>query len=75
MGKRYSDNTFNVIMTTIQFMEYELAVIAGQEADVLLHPKVSQWHWAEFYDPDKFIQAGEECALNHLDAIKQLLKE
>jgi len=75
LGKRYADNTFNVIMTTIQFMEYELAVIAGQDADVLLHPKVSQWHWAEFYDPGKFIRAGEECAEKHLDAIKQLLKD
>ncbi len=75
LGKRYADNTFNVIMNTIQFMEYELAAIAGQECDVLLHPKVFEWHWAEFYDPDKFIKAGEECALKHLDAIKLLLKE
>lgn len=75
LGKRYADNTFNVIMTTIQFMEYELAVIAGQESDVLLHPKVSQWHWAEFYDPGKFIKAGEECAEKNLEAIRQLLKD
>lgn len=75
LQKRYADNTFNVIMNTIQLMEYELAVIASQGADVVLHPKVFEWHWAEFYDPDKFIQAGEDCALQHLDAIKQLLRE
>ncbi len=73
--KRYADNTFNVIMNTIQFMEYELAAVAAQESDVLLHPEVLEGHWAEFYNPDRFIQAGEVCALKHLDAIKQLLKE
>ncbi len=75
LNKRYADNTFNVIMNTIQFMEYELAETAGLEADVLLHPEVQEAHWAEFYNPDKFIRAGEQCALNNLDAIKQLLKD
>ncbi len=75
LKKRYADNTLNVIMSTIQFMEYELATAAAQECDVLLHPEVFDGHWAEFYNPDPFILAGEQCALKHLDAIKQLLKE
>ncbi len=75
LNKHYADNTFNVIMNTIQFMEYELAEAAGRDADVLLHPDVHEGHWAEFYSPEKFIAAGEECAMKNLDAIKQLLKD
>ena len=75
IGRRYADNSFNVIMNTIQFMEYELAETAASEADVLLHPEVHEGHWAEFYDPDKFIRAGEVEARANLDAIKQLIEE
>jgi NTE family protein len=75
MGERYADNIFNVIMNTVQFLEYELALSAGNEADVLIHPEVYEAHWAQFYEPEKFIKAGEEEAKEHLAEIKQLLAE
>jgi NTE family protein len=74
-NERYTANIFNVIMNTIQFMEYELAQISGNEADVLIHPEVPEAHWAEFYHPDQFIRAGEEKTREHLAEIKQLLVE
>ena len=72
---RYSINIFNVIMHTIQFMEYEMAEIWGKEADVLVHPIVYDGHWAEFYSPKKFIQAGEEKMREQLAEVKRLLVE
>jgi len=73
--RRYSDNIFNVIMNTIQFMEFEMAEVWGRKADVLIHPRVADAHWAQFYHPQKFIQAGEEAAKAQLLEIQQLMDE
>jgi len=75
LGDRYSSNIFNIIMHTIQFMEYEIAEVSGQEADVLIHPVIHDAHWAEFYRSEKFIQAGEQKTLEQIDEIKRLLVE
>ena len=72
---RYAVNIFNVIMSTIQFMEYEMAESSGARADVMIHPIVREAHWAEFYSPDKFIKVGEERTLEQLEEIKRLLAE
>ncbi len=74
-SERSASNIFNVIMNTIQFMEFEIARMSGDEADVLIHPVVLDGHWAEFYSPEKFIKAGEESTRNALPEIKRLLAE
>ena len=71
----FSDNIFNVIMNTIQFMEYEIAEVSAQEADILIEPIVHEGHWAEFYEAKKYIQAGEQKTLEQIDEIKRLLVE
>jgi hypothetical protein len=75
LREHYALNIFNVIMNTIQFMEFELAQTSANEADVLIHPEVYEGHWAQFYEPEKFIKAGEFKAREHLAEIKQLLVE
>lgn len=72
---RYAVNVFNVIMNTIQFLEYEIAKSSGTQADVMIHAIVRDAHWAEFYSPDKFIKVGEEKAQEHLEEIKRLIAE
>lgn len=72
---RFADNIFNVIMNTIQFMEYEIAQVASEEADVLIRPVAHEGHWAEFYQPEKFIRSGEQKTLEQLDEIRRLLVE
>ena len=73
--RHFEDNIFNVIMNTIQFMEYEIAEVSGQDADVLIRPIVHDAHWAEFYKPEKFIRSGEEKTLEQIDEIKRLVAE
>ena len=68
------DNIFNVLMSTIQFMEYSIADGAGLSADVLIHPVVIDSHWAEFYSAEKFIRAGEEKTREVLKEIRSLLE-
>lgn len=75
LQRHYSGNIFNVIMNTIQFMEFEIAAAAGRKADLLIHPVVPDAHWAQFYYPQKFIRAGEAAALEQMPEIKRLLSE
>ena len=72
---RYTINIFNVIMNTIQFMEYEIAETWASKADVVIHPVVYEGHWAQFYAPEKFIKAGEEKTRELLGEIKRLMVE
>ncbi len=66
---------FNVIMNTIQFMEFEIADAWARQADVLIHPIVTRAHWAEFYSAEKFIRSGEEKTREQIDEIRKLLSE
>jgi hypothetical protein len=68
-------NILNIMMSTIQFMEYELAHIVSKHADVCIHPIVHEAHWAEFYSSHKFIQMGESKTEQHLEEIKKLIAE
>ena len=68
-------NIFDVIMHTMQAMEYVLAEIGCSHADVVLRPTIPRINWFEFYNVDQLIQRGEEEALAHLPAIKKLVSE
>lgn len=75
LSKRYAVNSFNAIMNSIQYMEYEMAESWGVQSDILIHPVLPGAHWAEFYSPEKFIQMGESRTRERLDEIKRLLAE
>ncbi|MSR76656.1 MAG: cyclic nucleotide-binding domain-containing protein [Candidatus Omnitrophica bacterium] len=68
-------NIFNIIMSTIQFMEFEIANSWAKQADILIHPIVLKGHWAEFYAAEKFMRVGEEKTLEQIDEIKRLISE
>ena len=68
-------NIFDVIMHTMQAMEYVLAEAACAQADVVLHPTIPRVNWWEFYSVDDLIRRGEEEAEAHLDEMKKLLSE
>ena len=68
-------NIFDVIMHTMQGMEYVLAEAGCAQADVVLHPTVPRVNWFEFYSVDQLIHRGEEEAQEHLPAIKKLVFE
>ncbi len=73
--KRFQANIFNVLMNTIQFLEYGIAESASAGADVVIHPVRTDAHWAEFYSVAKFIQRGEEKTIEKLAEIKRLVDE
>jgi len=63
---------FDVIMRSMQSMEYQISEIACREADITLRPTVPGSHWLEFHSPEKFIRRGEEIALQHLPELKRI---
>lgn len=75
LERRYSANVFNVLMNTIQFMEYEMVKTWATEADVYVHAVVPGGNWIEFYHPKKFIDEGEKQAQVKVQSIKQLVLE
>ncbi len=68
-------NIFDVIMHTMQGMEYVLAEAQCAQADVALHPTVPRINWWEFYNVDALIRRGEQEAEAHLPEIKKLVFE
>jgi len=68
-------NIFDVIMHTMQGMEYLLAEAQCAQADVALHPTIPRINWWEFYNVDQLIRRGEEEAEAHLAEIKKLVFE
>ncbi len=65
---------FDVIMRSMQSMEYQISEISCRDADLTLRPTVPGSHWLEFYSPRKFIQRGEEVALQHLPELRRITR-
>lgn len=68
-------NLFDVIMHTMQGMEYVLAEAQCAQADVVLHPTIPRVNWWEFYNVDRLIRRGEQEAEAHLPEIRKLVWE
>ena len=73
--RRYTSNIFNVMMNSIMFTEFEIARMAGSEADIFIHTATPDAHWIEFFSADKFIAEGVKKTREQLADIRQLLLE
>jgi len=70
--KIFTPNIFDVIMTSMQAMEYSLAEISCCKADVSLHPVLSDATSTDFHLVKQFVKTGEEETLRHIDKIRAL---
>lgn len=68
-------NIFDIIVNSIQSMEYSLSQSYLQQADLVLKPRFVNVNWYELFHADKLIKLGEEEAVAKLAQIKQLIKE
>ena len=66
---------FNVLMNTIQFLEFGIAEANAKYADVVIHPVIPDSHWAEFFSPQKFILVGEKCTRERIEEIRKLVED
>ena len=60
---------FDIIMNSMQILQYELGNFKAISADVLINPELSDFTWIEYYRSDELIQRGVEAAERAMPAI------
>ena len=71
----FSPSIFNIMMQSMQTMEYQISEIACGHADVVIRTTAISASWHEFFEAKKFIRWGEEETEKLLPEIKQLVLE
>ncbi len=63
-------NLFDIIMNSMQILQYELGNFKAIAADVRINPDLSDFTWIEYYRSEELIQRGVEAAERAIPAIK-----
>jgi len=71
----FSLNIIDIIFSSVEVLQSEVAKREGELADIVLHPDTTGLFWLELHRADEFAKRGEEEARLHLDEIKQLINE
>ncbi len=75
LRERFKTNILDIIFSSIELMQSELAQRESVLADVVLHPDVSGMHWLELHRARDFARRGEEETRRHIDAIWKVIRE
>ncbi len=73
--KLFYPNIPDIIVRSLQAVEYVIAEQSTQQADVVIHPDLTGINWFELYEVDAIIKRGEEAAERSLEEIKRLVSE
>ncbi|MFA6216788.1 MAG: patatin-like phospholipase family protein [Candidatus Omnitrophota bacterium] len=73
--EKFKTNILDIIFSSIEIMQSEVAKTEGQLADVVLHPDMSGLHWLAFGKSEIFAERGEQEARKHLDKVWQVINE
>ncbi|OFW18792.1 MAG: hypothetical protein A3H97_04450 [Acidobacteria bacterium RIFCSPLOWO2_02_FULL_65_29] len=60
---------FDIVMNSMQILQYELGNFKAITADVLINPDLSDFTWIEYYRADELIARGAEAAERAYPAI------
>ncbi|MCX5668741.1 MAG: patatin-like phospholipase family protein, partial [Candidatus Omnitrophica bacterium] len=71
----FSFNIVDIIFSSVEVLQSELARREGELADIVLHPDTTGLFWLELHKADEFAKRGEAEARKHLDKIWQLVNE
>jgi NTE family protein len=72
---KFKTNILDIIFSSVELMQSELAQKESLLADVVLHPDVSGMHWLELHRAPEFAKIGEEETRKNLDKIWQVINE
>jgi NTE family protein len=67
-------NLFDIVMNSMQILQYELGNFKAITADVLINPDLSDFTWIEYYRADELIQRGADAAVRALPAIEKAVE-
>jgi NTE family protein len=68
-------NIVNIIFSSVEILQSEVARRESELADVVLHPDTEGLFWLDLHKADEFAKRGEQEARRHLDQIRQLINE
>jgi predicted acylesterase/phospholipase RssA len=71
----FRTNILDIIFSSVEILQSEVAQKEALLADVVLHPDTSGLYWLELHKATEFAKRGEEEARRNLDKIKQLVNE
>ena len=71
----FSPNIMDIIVNSIQTLEYVIADSDCQKADIVINPIGVGVEWFEFFKAGSLIKKGEEEAEKSLEAIKSVINE
>ncbi|MEO1088692.1 MAG: patatin-like phospholipase family protein, partial [Acidobacteriota bacterium] len=66
-------NLFDIVMSSMQTLQYELGNYRAISADIRIHPDLSDFTWVEFYRAQELIAQGAEAARRAVPAIQRAL--
>jgi NTE family protein len=72
---RFKMNILDIIFSSIEVMQSELAKKEAQLADIVLHPDTEGLSWLELHRSEEFTKRGEEVTRKNLDKIWQIINE
>jgi len=73
--EKLKTNILDLIFSSFEIMQSEVAQKEAQLADIVLHPDTSGLHWMELHKSDEFAKRGEQEARKNLDKIWKLINE
>jgi len=68
-------NMFDIIMNSMQTLQYELGNFKAISADVLINPELSDFTWVEYYRCEELIHQGRAAAEASMPAIKRAFSQ
>ena len=71
----FKNNIVELIFSSVEILQSEVASKEAQLADVVLHPDTSGMYWLELHRSKEFAKRGEEEARRKLDKIMQVVNE
>ena len=71
----FKTNILDIIFSSIEILQSEVAQKEAQLADVVLHPDTSGLYWMELHRSEEFARRGEEETRKNLSKIWQLINE
>lgn len=73
--ERLRTNIVDIIFSSIEVMQAEMAQKEAELADIVLHPDTQGLHWLELHRALEFAHRGEEEARKNIDKILQIINE
>ncbi len=71
----FKNNILDIIFSSVEILQSEVAQKEAQLADVVLHPDTAGLFWLDLHKAEEFAKRGETEARRNLDKIKQLVND